>query len=176
MRPFRVLIFDSVEGTSLRIAGTGNFTCTGNLPADKFVQTVTDSLRHRNNQVSDSKFDVFAFDSNRWLNPKENIDKLPDQDTLLILVSQLAKQRFGEDGSFYLILAELDGKLREEGKQDLLPRLSKSLQELRRTLKELDGLAAQKINRIVTLNPDFMGIGVNSSEVVKSLKKLLRKK
>jgi len=106
------------------------------------VKLVIEGVQRHNIKINDSEFDVLTFHSNRWLDLDEDIQELPEKDITLILVSKRVKDwvknEYGNDSSFYLGLAELELKLRKKEKQDILVNMARSLNELLRTLKEMD--------------------------------------
>jgi len=184
IRTFRVVIFDFGDDAPIHITGVEHFIVASALSARRLVELVIEGVQRHNIKINDSEFDVLAFHSNRWLDLDEDVQKLPEKDTILILVSKKVKDWVedeygkgkGNDTSFYLGLAEFELILREKEKQDIIVKMSKSLNELVSILKEMDKDTIDKLSRIIELRPNFMGIGVNLNELYKFLKRLLRKK
>ena len=175
IRIFRIVIFASGDDAPIKITGVENFLVQGSLSAKKLTELVLEGVRRRGIKITDSEFDVLSPTSNRWLDGNKDVTELPEGETTLILVAKAIKERFGDDESWYLALAELDAKLREKEEKDILVNISKSLEQLLGTLRKLDHDTIDRMNRIITLNPNFMGIGVNLNELFVWLKKILKK-
>jgi len=182
IRTFRIVIFDSGDEAPIHITGVENFIVVDALLAQKLVELVIKGVQRHNIKINDSEFDVLAFHSNRWLDMNEDIQKLLEKDTVLILVSKKVKKWVeneygnGNDTSFYLGLTELELKLREKENQDIIVNMAKSLNELVNIIKEMDNDTIDILSKIIEFRPNLMGIGVNLNELYKFLKRLLRKR
>ncbi len=129
--------------------------------------------------ISESDFDVLCATSLHWLNANDNIQVLSEKESILILVFKVIKNRYGDDASFCWALVKcsrLGSKLlKEKEKEDILNNIANPTKELLDILTQMDKDTMDKIARIITLQPNFMGIGVNLNELFTLLKKMLKK-
>jgi len=126
VRTFRVIIFDSGDDAPIHITGVENLIVADALSTQRLVELVIKGVQRHNIKINDLEFDVLTFHSNRWLDLDEDIQKLPEKDNTLILVSKRVKDWFRDeygnkdDISFYLGLAQFELILRDREKQEFL--------------------------------------------------------
>lgn len=172
-RTLHVLIFTSADDTSIKIM-EAPFVDTVSLKLKDLVGLIVVDSQHRGVKI-DSDFDVLSFTSNRWLDPDEDIQMLPEEESTLILVSRAIKNKFGDEGSLYIARAAIYDAMKEHEKQDILFDIANSVKQLLNILEEMDNNTIEKVNEIITLKPNFMGIGVDLNRLFELLGKILKK-
>ncbi len=175
VRTFRVAILASGKDAPIEITGVENYIVADESHLIKrATELVIEGVKRHGIEIKDLEFDVLSFPSGRWLDQNQDLLRLPEEDSLIIMVSKEVKKEFGDDPNFYISLTILDLKLREEEKEKLIINLAKSLEQLISIIRRMEDDEIDMLNRIITFQPNFMGIGVNLMELFRFLKRKVR--
>ena len=180
MREFCIVIIDSgnggrqfqfIKSDDFVIGGTKEYQ--GSFTVEKFKEAVLKLVEKRSIKLNDLQFDVLSSPSERWLEDTYDILKLPPTDSTLILVSKKVKEKSGSATGLYIVIAQTI--LNQKTEQNILENIAQSVERLLNILEGVDDDTMDQLNKIITLNPNFMGIGVNLNNLFILLKKFLKK-
>jgi len=125
--------------------------------ADQFSQLLHLICQNHQQPLTDGRLKFLIQDSQRWLEGNDVLSEQPDIGSTLIAVSEAAIERFGTSPETYTAIVELRDTRDKIQQRELLRRLVDSIV----TLSESLNTALEMPRHVLTLNPNWFGIGVD---------------